>query len=81
MNGEWVEVHTPSDLPDAFEEVEEPYIKASIIVPKEFVGAVMELNNDRRGQFDHMEYLSQRARPPRRTSCRSRRSCSTTTTS
>src|SRR5205809_651713 len=55
---EWVEVHTPSDLPDAFEEVEEPYIRASIIVPKEFVGAVMELNNDRRGKFDHMEYLS-----------------------
>src|SRR6266702_3380070 len=55
---EWVEVHTPSDLPDAFEEVEEPYIKASVIVPKEFVGAVMELNNDRRGKFDHLEYLS-----------------------
>jgi GTP-binding protein LepA len=55
---QWIEVHTPSDLPDAFEEVEEPYIKASIIVPKEFVGAVMELNNDRRGRFDHMEYLS-----------------------
>src|SRR5881392_4109035 len=58
INGEWVEVHTPSDLPDAFDEVEEPYIKASIIVPKEFVGVVMELNNDRRGRFDHMEYLS-----------------------
>ncbi|HEX3805628.1 MAG TPA: translation elongation factor 4 [Gaiellaceae bacterium] len=58
MNGDWTEVHVPSDLPDAFEEVEEPYIKASIIVPKEFVGAVMELNNDRRGKFDHMEYLS-----------------------
>src|SRR5881409_1724371 len=58
INGEWVEVHTPADLPDAFDEVEEPYIKASIIVPKEFVGTVMELNNDRRGKFDHMEYLS-----------------------
>jgi GTP-binding protein LepA len=58
MNGEWVEVHTPADLPDAFDEVEEPYIKASIIVPKEYVGTVMELNNDRRGKFDHMEYLS-----------------------
>ena len=58
MNGEWIEVHTPSDLPEAVEDVEEPYIKASIIVPKEFVGAVMELNNDRRGRFDHMEYLS-----------------------
>jgi GTP-binding protein LepA len=57
-HGEWVEVHTPSDLPDSFDEVEEPYIKASIIVPKEFVGTVMELNNDRRGRFDHMEYLS-----------------------
>jgi GTP-binding protein LepA len=54
----WTEVHTPSDLPDSFEEVEEPYIKASIIVPKEFVGAVMELNNGRRGHFDHMVYLS-----------------------
>src|SRR3954463_11519549 len=59
MNGEWVEVHTPADLPDTFDEVEEPYIKASIIVPKEFVGAVMELNNDRRGRFDHLEYLSE----------------------
>ncbi|MGZ4333010.1 MAG: translation elongation factor 4 [Gaiellaceae bacterium] len=59
VNGEWVEVHTPADLPDAFDEVEEPYIKASVIVPKEFVGAVMELNNDRRGRFDHLEYLSE----------------------
>jgi GTP-binding protein LepA len=58
-NGDWVEVHTPSDMPNEVEEVEEPYIKASIIVPKEFVGAVMELNNDRRGRFDHLEYLSE----------------------
>jgi GTP-binding protein LepA len=58
-HGEWREVHTPTDLPNEFEEVEEPYIKASIIVPKEYVGAVMELNNDRRGRFDHMEYLSE----------------------
>ncbi|HST15780.1 MAG TPA: translation elongation factor 4 [Gaiellaceae bacterium] len=59
LNEEWVEVHTPADLPDAFDEVEEPYIKASIIVPKEFVGQVMELCNDRRGKFDHLEYLSE----------------------
>jgi GTP-binding protein LepA len=59
LNGDWVEVHTPADLPDSFDEVEEPYIKASIIVPKEFVGQVMELNNDRRGKFDHLEYLSE----------------------
>src|SRR6185312_4064599 len=58
-HGEWREVHTPTDLPDEVEEVEEPYIKASIIVPKEFVGTVMELNNDRRGRFDHLEYLSE----------------------
>src|SRR5881409_940027 len=58
-NGECKEVHTPSDMPNEVEEVEEPYIKASIIVPKEYVGAVMELNNDRRGNFDHMEYLSE----------------------
>jgi GTP-binding protein LepA len=58
-NGDWIEVHSPSDMPNEVEEVEEPYIKASIIVPKEYVGTVMELNNDRRGRFDHMEYLSE----------------------
>src|SRR5690242_9782622 len=58
-NGDWVEVHSPADMPNELEEVEEPYIKASIIVPKEYVGAVMELNNDRRGRFDHLEYLSE----------------------
>jgi GTP-binding protein LepA len=56
--GDWVAVHNPADFPREFEEVEEPYVKASIIVPKEYVGAVMELNNERRGTFDHMEYLS-----------------------
>jgi GTP-binding protein LepA len=58
-NGEWAEVHSPADFPAEIEEVEEPYIKASIIVPKEYVGAVMELNNERRGAFDHLEYLSE----------------------
>jgi GTP-binding protein LepA len=58
-NADWVEVHSPADMPDEIEEVEEPYIKASIIVPKEYVGAVMELNNDRRGRFDQLEYLSE----------------------
>jgi GTP-binding protein LepA len=56
---DWVEVHTPSDMPSAVDEVEEPYIRASIIVPKEYVGTVMELCNDRRGRFDHMEYPSE----------------------
>ncbi|MDX6502909.1 MAG: GTP-binding protein LepA, partial [Gaiellaceae bacterium] len=56
---EWVEVHNPSEMPADIDVVEEPYVKASIIVPKEYVGAVMELCNDRRGTFDHMEYLSE----------------------
>src|SRR5206468_7838351 len=56
---EWIEVHNPSDMPNALDEVEEPYIKASIIVPKEYVGSVMELCNERRGRFDPMEYLSE----------------------
>jgi GTP-binding protein LepA len=54
-----VEVHNPAEMPRELEVVEEPYIKASIIVPKEFVGTVMELNNDRRGRFDQLEYLSE----------------------
>jgi GTP-binding protein LepA len=57
--GEEVEVHSPSDMPDEIERVEEPYINASVIVPKAYVGAVMELCNERRGRFDHMEYLSE----------------------
>jgi GTP-binding protein LepA len=56
---DWVEVHNPSEMPNALDEVEEPYIKASVIVPKEYVGSVMELCNERRGRFDHMEYLSE----------------------
>ncbi len=57
-NNGWVEVHNPAEFPREVEEVEEPYVKASIIVPKEYVGAVMELNNERRGTFGHLEYLS-----------------------
>jgi GTP-binding protein LepA len=56
---EWIEVHNPAEMPREFESVEEPYIKASVIVPKEYVGAVMELCNERRGKFDHLEYLSE----------------------
>src|SRR5256714_3654917 len=57
-NGEWFEVHNPAEMPRELDAVEEPYVRASIIVPKDYVGPVMELNNDRRGRFDHMEYLS-----------------------
>jgi GTP-binding protein LepA len=57
--GELVEVHNPAEMPTEFELVEEPYVKASIIVPKPYVGAVMEQANERRGTFDHLEYLSE----------------------
>ena len=57
--GEIVEVHNPADMPRDVERVEEPYVNASVIVPRDYVGAVMELCNERRGRFDHMEYLSE----------------------
>ena len=59
QDGEQVEVHNPAEMPRELELVEEPYVKAQVIVPKEFVGDVMGLCNERRGQFDHLEYLSE----------------------
>jgi GTP-binding protein LepA len=58
-NGGWLEVHNPADMPRDAEEVQEPYVRAQVIVPKDYVGAVMELCTERRGRFDHMEYLSE----------------------
>ncbi len=58
LTGERLEVHNPADMPAERERVEEPYVRASIVVPKDGVGQVMELCNDRRGRFDHMEYPS-----------------------
>src|SRR5271165_6464249 len=59
-NGEELEVHNPSDMPDpgTIAEIREPFIRASIIAPKEFVGAVMELCQERRGEHAGMHYLS-----------------------
>jgi GTP-binding protein LepA len=59
-SGEELEVHNPSDMPDpgTIAEIREPFIKASIIAPKEFVGAVMELCQERRGEHSGMHYLS-----------------------
>jgi GTP-binding protein LepA len=57
--GEEVEVHNPADMPREVDVVEEPYIRATTIVPKDYVGSIMELNNERRGRFHHMEYLSE----------------------
>ena len=57
-NGDWLEVHNPAEMPREIDEVQEPYVNSQVIVPKDFVGAVMELCTERRGRFDHMEYLS-----------------------
>jgi len=57
-NGEWLEVHNPAEFPREIEEVEEPYVAASIVVPKAYVGTVMELCSERRGTFGRLEYLS-----------------------
>jgi GTP-binding protein LepA len=59
-NGETKEVHSPTDLPDpgTIETIEEPYIRATIICPKEQVGAVMELCQARRGTHVDMHFLS-----------------------
>ena len=59
-SGETVEVHSPTELPDpgTIETIEEPYIRATIICPKEQVGAVMELCQARRGTHVDMNYLS-----------------------
>ena len=55
----WLEVHNPAEMPREPEAVQEPYVRAQVIVPKDFVGPVMELCTERRGRFDHMEYLSE----------------------
>jgi GTP-binding protein LepA len=57
--GDEIEVHNPSEMPSEVLDVQEPYIRASIILPKDYVGGVMELNQERRGEFHHMEYLSE----------------------
>ncbi|GMA52141.1 elongation factor 4 [Alicyclobacillus contaminans] len=60
-NGERLEIDNPSEMPsaDRIERVEEPYVKASIIVPSDFVGAVMELCQEKRGLFKNMQYLDE----------------------
>jgi GTP-binding protein LepA len=59
-NGEKVEVHSPTDMPerDRIAEIREPYIRATILAPKEYVGQVMELCQERRGTHVDMSYLS-----------------------
>jgi GTP-binding protein LepA len=58
--GETLEITNPSDLPEIFEEIREPIVRASVICPKEYVGAVMGLCHEKRGVSVGMEYISSR---------------------
>jgi GTP-binding protein LepA len=59
-DGSVIPVHSPNDMPEPTKvaEVREPYIRASILTPKEFVGQIMELCQERRGDHAGMHYLS-----------------------
>ena len=59
-NKEMVSVHSPQDMPDPSEidHIEEPYIRATIMIPPDYVGAVMELTVAHRGTFKTMNYIS-----------------------
>jgi len=60
-NGEVLMIDNPANLPvvQTIETLEEPIVEASMMVPSDFVGAVMELSQERRGTFVNMEYLSE----------------------
>lgn len=59
-DGSTVEVENPAEMPDAssIKDIKEPFVKASIMVPNDYVGPVMELCQRKRGIFETMEYLS-----------------------
>ena len=58
-DGRMLPVSNPAELPPQteIEHMEEPYVKATVIVPNDFVGAVMEISQDKRGEFKGMDYL------------------------
>ncbi len=59
-DGEVLPVHNPTDMPDParIAEVREPFIRASILTPKEYIGPIMELCQEKRGEHQGMHYLS-----------------------
>ena len=61
QGGEMMSLHSPQEMPDPgeIEHIEEPYLKAKILIPPDYVGAVMDLTVARRGTFVTMNYLSQ----------------------
>jgi GTP-binding protein LepA len=60
-NGEEITIENPSELPDAskIDTIYEPYVKATILTPKEFVGNLIKLLNDRRGIQVKMDYINE----------------------
>jgi GTP-binding protein LepA len=62
-NGESIELHNPADMPDpsVIDEIEEPWIKATIMVPDDYLGPVLTLCNERRGQQVELTYVGNRA--------------------
>ena len=62
-NGVVADLHNPADMPDGsvIDKIEEPWIKATIMVPDEYLGAVLHLCNDRRGQQVDLTYVGNRA--------------------
>ena len=58
-NGTMLKVDNPSKLPPPTEIdfIEEPFVKATVIVPKDYVGPVMEVSQEKRGTFESMDYL------------------------
>jgi len=58
-DGERIDIDNPSKLPPVTEidHIEEPFVKATVIVPTDYVGAVMELSQEKRGEFKDMKYL------------------------
>jgi len=62
-NGDEIELHNPADLPDVMqiEEIAEPWIKATIFTPDEFLGGVIKLCQDRRGMQRELSYVGNRA--------------------
>jgi GTP-binding protein LepA len=59
-NGDEVIIHSPQDMPDPskLDRIEEPFLKTTVIVPPDYVGAVMDLSISRRASFIDMQYLS-----------------------
>ncbi len=59
-NGEMLSIHSPQEMPEpgTYDHIEEPYLKAKVLIPPDYIGAVMDLTVARRGTFVTMNYLS-----------------------